>query len=74
MSDDDEDMFEIYDELFRPLEEKYGPLDDQVLSSPMLMFGVSVAMRAEDGLYVMSDDGTGMQLLRAKGKRPDWKR
>ncbi len=48
----DQDPFEIYDDLFSPLEEKFGALDDDVLSSPMLMFGMSFCKRQEIGLYV----------------------
>jgi hypothetical protein len=51
-SEDDEDLFAVYDELFAPLEAKFGPLDDEVLSSPMMMFGMSFSMREADGLYV----------------------
>ncbi|MBD3679252.1 MAG: hypothetical protein HUJ27_12755 [Rhodobacteraceae bacterium] len=48
----DGDYFEIYDDLFAPLEARFGPLDDIVLSSPMMMFGMSFMMREQDGLYV----------------------
>ncbi|MEM1299085.1 MAG: hypothetical protein AAGH68_07365 [Pseudomonadota bacterium] len=53
MSDPEEedDLFQIYDELFKPLEEKYGRLDDVVLSSADL-FGMSFVMRKLDGMYV----------------------
>ncbi|MEM0945392.1 MAG: hypothetical protein AAGI70_15755 [Pseudomonadota bacterium] len=47
-----QDEFAIYDALFEPLVEKYGPLDAQVLSSPMMMFGMSFRTRREVGLYV----------------------
>jgi len=48
----DGDPFEIYDDLFAPLEARYGPLDDIILSSPMMMFGMSFAIRQQDGLYI----------------------
>ena len=50
--DYDGDLFEIYDTLFQPLADEFGPLDEDVLSSPMLIFGVSFMMRQEDNLYV----------------------
>jgi len=52
LSDDDEDLFAVYDQLFAPLEAKFGALDDDILSSPMMMFGMSFSLREADGLYV----------------------
>ena len=53
LMDSDDDLFAIYDALYAPLVEKYGPLDDTILSSPMMIFGMSFSIREADGLYVM---------------------
>ncbi|MEO0762903.1 MAG: hypothetical protein AAFZ09_14045 [Pseudomonadota bacterium] len=49
----DDDPFAIYDDLLAPLVAAHGALDDEVLSSPLMMFGVSFLRRAADGLYVV---------------------
>jgi hypothetical protein len=49
----DSDPFEIYGELYAPLEKRFGLLDEDVLSSPMMMSGMSFCMRRQEGLYVM---------------------
>ncbi|MEM6490206.1 MAG: hypothetical protein AAF677_18390 [Pseudomonadota bacterium] len=47
-----DDPFDIYDELLAPLVARYGPLDEETLVSPHLIFGVSFKTKAEIGLFV----------------------